>query len=169
MWITWQWVARTKKQSGSTSRGAVALWPCCIHLLGRSACWVGYEHEVMTKLSLGGVVSKTMRSSDVNEQNPLQANSRVPPLCKTLLCIIKLSLLLLVSLLLVHTGYSWRHPSSCESVQGAVLKVSEAGSEGVMTQRNCSRNWTNSSRGGTHSRLDNNGETGNNFITWTNS
>ena len=27
----------------------------------------------------------------------------------------------------------------------------------------CSRNWTNSSRGGTHSRLDNNGETGNNL------
>jgi len=25
-----------------------------------------------------------------------------------------------------------------------------------MTQRNCSRNWTNSSRDGTHSRLENN-------------
>jgi len=83
----------------------------------------------MTKLSLGGVVSKTMRSSDVNEQNPSQADFRVPPLCKNLLCIIKLSLLLLVSLLLVHTGYSWRYPGSWESVRGAVLKVSGAGSE----------------------------------------
>ena len=153
-----------KKQSGSTNRGAVALWPCCIHLLHRSACWVGYEHEVMTKLSLGGVASKTMRSSDVNEQNPLQANSRVPPLCKTLLCIIKLSLLLLVSLLLVHTGIAGDIQAHERAYEEPCSKCRELVARGShMAQRNCSRNWTNSSRGGTHSRLDNNGETGNNL------